>query len=160
MTSNDFLTLVAPGSDGSELDPVALLLKCGYGCVGHYSASVNTGLNDSCILLNTQIVPLGREGGSNRPSVDDFSEFLEDVVTSYYDDRNEVPTRTEFGKVVPLIAIPLSEVAVVYPVARITQLARRIHDQKLQNAEPVPATPTMFDLKQSEILAVLRTRLW
>ena len=157
MTLLDFQTLVGSSPDEQDLVPVALLLKCGYACVGHYNSVLNQGLTEACILLNAQIIQLGQETVRGRANVDDFSEFLEEVVAHYYGEQGaEIPAKTDFGKVVPLASLSLHEIAVVYPVSRIAQLLQRIQEHGDGKAD----IPAMFDLDKSEILAVLRTKLW
>ena len=60
-----------------------------------------------------------------------------------------------YGKSIPLTAIPYDQIAVVYPVAHISALMRRAGQQ-----EQSRAAASFFDLNKSEILNLIRTKLW
>lgn len=134
--------------------PLALLLRSGYACFGHYNVTLNQELDSMLVVLNAQLMELKQEQ-RNRPAVDDFREFLVEVVAAYESDQaTELPTREELGKPIPLIALPMSEIALVYPVAHILELLRRASDTK------DASVPRLLDFSRSEILAVLRMKLW
>src|SRR5258708_3868993 len=153
MDRKDFLKLIGADTK-AEYVPVAFLLKSGYAGIGYYNSAVNEGFGDSCILLNTKLIEMESSTQQNRPAIRDFNEFLEEVVAdeSNGDNGRKKRKKTEVGKAIPLTAIPLSEFAVLYPVSQIGALLRRSREEgKL---------PTFFDLSKSEILGLLRLRLW
>jgi len=155
MTRQDFLKLIGAESAGAEYVPVAFLLKGGYAGLGHYNTPVNDGFADTAVFLNTRLVDLNRRTERGQPSVRDFSEFLEEVVGDGSEAGDgAVPDKPEFGRPIPLAAVPLAELAVVYPVSQIKALVRRSKEHRGS------AVPTFFDLDKSEILKLLRVRLW
>lgn len=162
MQRADLLKLV--GRDGAaEYTPVAFLLKNGYACAGSFNAKLNEDMEDTCVLLNCRMVELSADRPGGR-GISDFNEFLEDVISS---GLAESDTSTDefdvnehrFGRPVPLVAVPLSEVAVLYPVSHIETLIRRSQETQLA---PVSngAASSLLDFQKSEILAVLTTKLW
>ncbi len=154
MNLQDFRKLIGDGEEDSEYIPFALMLRSGYACAGHYNSQLNEEMQDTIVIVNAQLIELKGSSSKNRPSISDFSEFLEEFVLNISDESDEqtLPTREEFGKQIPLTAIPMEEVAAVYPVSRIGTLLKR--------AEKVRAVPAMFDLEKSEILTLLKTKLW
>jgi hypothetical protein len=157
MDRDDFAKLVGVGSDGEEYVPVAFLLDNGYACAGHYHTAVNEGVTTTCVLLNARLIDLkGADGGGNRPSIQDFNEFLEEIVMGLCkpDGKDESTPRADaYGKSIPLMAIPFEQIAVVYPVAHIGALMRRAEKKQSR-------MPSFLDLSKSELLNLLRTRLW
>jgi hypothetical protein len=156
MNREDFLKLVGAEAKAEYL-PVAFLLRNGYACAGYYHSAVNEDLADTCVLLNAHLIELhGDSHGSGRPGIFDFNDFLEEIVMDYCrpDDEDPVPQRGDlYGKSIPMTAIPYDQVAVVYPIAHIGALIHRAGQQQR-------TLPTFLDLGKSEILNLLRTKLW
>ncbi|MCA9076048.1 MAG: hypothetical protein KDA93_13555 [Planctomycetaceae bacterium] len=155
MNSEDLRKIIGVSEKSSEYVPVAVLLKNGYACFGHYNYVLNEDLSSTIVVLNAQLTDTRSAHARNRPAIDDFREFLVEIVAAH-DEGNidELPTREEFGKSIPLIAVPMDEIAIVYPVSQIVELLGRVSDGKQRTI------PQLFDLERSEILAVLRTKLW
>jgi hypothetical protein len=157
MDRDDFVKLAGVASDDAQYVPVAFLLCNGYACAGYYHPPVNKGLTSVCVLVNARLIELrGENRTGNQPSINDFNEFLEEIVASYCEpsgnDRPS-PRSDAYGKSIPLTAVPFEQIAVVYPVAHIGSLMRR--------AEPQKTTGYRFlDLNQSEIIRLLQTKLW
>ena len=175
MIRADILKLIGGGNASNcDYTPVACLLNSGYGCVGYFNTSVNENLTDMIVLLNMRLVDLRTEDGHpRRGRVADFNDFLQDVVVQHIQaevegaSAHDLPVDESLNPAiphttVPLTAIPLSEISLLYPVARITKLLRGA--QQVANADPpVPSTevPTFLDFNhKSIVLKVLRTRLW
>lgn len=157
----DLLKLV--GADGSaEYTPVAFLLRNGYACAGNFNAALNEDMSDTCVLLNCRMVELSHDRPGAR-AISDFNEFLEDVVTSGLADSDSNDDELEihqarFGRPVPIVAVPLTEVAVVYPIAHIETLVKRASEKRESTVEA--SKSSLLDFEKSEILAVLTTKLW
>jgi hypothetical protein len=161
MNRDDFVKLVGTGPDTTQYLPVAFLLRNGYACAGYYTPSVNEGLLSTCVLLNARLIELQGEKLGGRACINDFNDFLEEVVVDFCDTsrRSDMPARSDaYGKSIPLTAIPYDQIAVVYPVAHISALMRRAGQQKQQQEERPPSS--FLDLNKSEILNLLRTKLW
>jgi len=157
MDRNDFARVTGVESENAEYLPVACLLRSGYGCAGHYNLSLNESLTDTVVLVNARLVELRSERGP-RASITDFADFIQEVVRRSYTGDAETgnPAGNEFGAMIPLAAIPLNEIAVVYPVAQIEKMSRRLTQEK-----PEVKTPAFLDLEnRSIILKILRTKLW
>jgi hypothetical protein len=95
-----------------------------------------------------------RDGG--RPSIHDFNDFLEEIVIDFCrpkDAEQIAPHSDLYGKSIPMTAIPYDQVAVVYPMAHIGALIHRSGQER-------NTLPSFFDLGKSEILNLLRTKLW
>jgi hypothetical protein len=157
MNRDDFLKLVGVSSGEDQHVPVAFLLCNGYACAGHYHAAINKGLASTCVLVNARLIELrGENKASGQPSINDFNEFLEEVAVKFSEpSRNGEPSphSDAYGKSIPLTAIPFEQITVVYPIAHIGSLMRRAEQQKIR--------PHRFlDLDQSEIIGLLRTKLW
>lgn len=156
--------LIGAKSGKAEYLPVAFLLKTGYACFGHYNSALNEGLADLCVLLNVRLIDLTQSTSKARPNVRDFSDFLEDVVARAarkegVDDEDEpVPDKSKFGKAIPIAAVVLDEIAIVYPVAQIGALVRRSREKA--PASSPSTTSTLLDFDKSQVLAVLRMKLW
>jgi hypothetical protein len=155
MTGKDFRKIITAEPAQGDYTPVAFLLRSGYAGFGYYNSSVNEGFADLAVFLNVRLIDLDRSAQRRGPNVRDFSEFLEEVVAEELDreEKDEAPAKGHFGKPIPIAAVPLVEVAVLYPVAQIGALLRR---RKQQDR----SVPTFFDLRKSEILSLLRGRLW
>ncbi len=164
MNRDDFLKLVGVGSDNDQYVPVAFLLCNGYACAGHYNSTVNEGLTSTCVLLNARLIELQRSNsGSSQPSIQDFNEFLEEIVVGLCEPngKGESSPRTDaYGKSIPLTAIPFEQIAVVYPVAHIGALLRRAEQQMPRAEQQQSRLPSFLDLSKSELLNLLRTKLW
>lgn len=157
MNREDFLKLVGVSSDEDQHVPVAFLLSNGYACAGYYHPAVNKDLTSTCVLLNARLIELrGENKASGQPSISDFNDFLEEVAIKFSEpSRNSEPSphADAYGKSIPLTAIPFEQIAVVYPIAHIGSLMRRAEQQKIR--------PHRFlDLSQSEVINLLRTKLW
>lgn len=157
MNRDDFVKLAGVAVEEGQSVPVAFLLINGYACAGYYHPAVNEGLASTCVLLNARLIELqGPQSNGNRPSIQDFNEFLQEIVTGLCEsDEHELPSPSgdAYGKSVPLMAIPFEQVTVVYPVAHISALMRR--------AEKKPNQKSSFlDIDRSEVVRLLRTRLW
>jgi len=168
MNREDFLKLVGTASDNAQYLPVAFLLHNGYACAGYYHPAVNEGLHSTCVLLNARLIELQSETKTvGRPSINDFNDFLEEIVADFCKPRDQeeeagAPSDA-YGKSIPLTAIPFDQIVVVYPVAHIGALMQRAEKQQQQErdkqAEP-PRPLGFLDLNKSEILNLLRTKLW
>lgn len=157
MNRDDLLKLVGAESTDNDYLPVAFLLRNGYACAGYYNTSVNDGMRNTCVLLNAKFIELqDADKATHRPTISDFNEFLEEVVVDVcrMSDDGSAPSRDDvYGKTIPLTAIPLDEIAVVYPVAHMSAL--------MQRAKPAEAqVPSFLDLNKSEIVRLLRVKLW
>ena len=166
MNRDDILSLIGSGtSPDDDYMPVACLLNSGYGCVGYFNKSVNDSLSAAIVLLNMRLVDLrAEEGHSRRGRVADFNDFLQDVVAQHvqaeFDSAADDSEKRE--GTIPLTAIPVSEIAMLYPVAQIAQLIKSA--QRVTQANR-PATvnevPTFLDFNnKSIVLKVLRARIW
>ncbi len=159
MNREDFVKLVGTAADESQYLPVAFLLCNGYACAGYYHAAVNEGMASTCVLLNARLIEMQGEGKlSGRPSINDFNDFLEEVVVDFCEPSGENGASHHsdtYGKSIPLTAIPYDQIAVVYPVAHIGALMRRAGEQQEQRR-----SPSFLDLNKSEILNLIRTKLW
>jgi hypothetical protein len=155
MNGKDFRKLINAEAAKAEYTPVAFLLRSGYAGFGYYNSSVNEGFADMAVFLNVRLIALDRSAQRSGASIRDFSEFLEEVVAEELDreEKDEAPAKPHFGKPIPITAVPLDELAVLYPVAQIGALLRRRSQQDR-------SVPTFFDLRKSEILSLLRGRIW
>lgn len=157
MDRNDFMKLIGAESAKASYLPVALLLRSGYACAGYYHTEVNDDLASTCVLLNAQLIDLHQTSGSTAiPTIQDFNDFLEEIVVDFCGsvDGQAARRRSEvYGKSIPLTAIPFDEIAVIYPVAHIGVLMQRAEQQER-------GLPTFLDFQKSELVNLLRTRLW
>lgn len=171
MNRDDFVKLVGVTSEKAEYLPVAFLLSNGYACAGYYHAAVNADLVDTCVLVNARMIGLlGENRAAGQPSINDFNDFLEEVVVDFCQTDgkgNPAPRPGIPQKSIPLTAIPFTQITVVYPVAHIGALMRRAGMQQQdesQQASPSGSQksrlPTFFDLDKSEIINLLRIKLW
>ena len=164
MNRDDFVKLVGAASGKAEYLPVAFLLRNGYACAGYYHSSVNEDLTSTCVLLNARLIELqGCNKVSGQPSINDFNEFMEEVVADFCDPKEEgspSPRSDAYGKSILLTAIPLEQIAVVYPIAHISELQQRA-EQAQKACENTPRRlPTFLDFDKSEFINLLRTKLW
>lgn len=157
MNRNDFKKLIGAESEDAEYLPVACLLESGYGCAGYYNAALNADLSETCVLVNARLVEFRRpETAGQRATIEDFNEFLEEIVMNYYNEAESerAPESDLYGKSIPLTAIPYGQIALVYPVAHIGALMRRA--EKEENR-----VPTFLDFdRKSVVIKLLRTKLW
>ena len=167
MILEDVLNLIG-ASDSHEggYTPIACLLNSGYGCLGYFNSSVNENLSDTIVLLNMKLVDLRvEEGHSRRGRIADFNDFLQDVVLRHVEselgDDGSSDTDNEDGTI-PLTAIPVSEISLLYPVAHIARLLKVA--QKVKQGDQVATgseVPTFLDFNnKSIVLKVLRTKIW
>ena len=166
MIREDILSLIG-GSElpDSEYMPIACLLNSGYGCVGYFNKSVNDKLTATIVLLNMRLVDLRTDDGhSRRGRVADFNDFLQDVVAQHVQAESEAePDDAENSEgTIPLTAIPVSEIAMLYPVAHIAKLLKTA--QRVVQGDGTFAmgeVPTFLDFNnKSIVLKVLRARIW
>lgn len=155
MNSADLRRMIGATREHVEYAPLAILLTSGYACFGHVNAKLNEEMEETIVLLNAQLMEVKHSAQRTRPVVEDFREFLLEVVaTCDPEQETEIPMQEELGKPIPLIAVPLDQIAIVYPVAQIVQLI-----SQLDNGAERPA-PGLFDLNRSEILSLLRMKVW
>lgn len=163
MNRQDFLKLIGAKAGSADYLPVACLLSSGYACAGYFNSSLNDEFAETCVLVNARLVEMaGHSAGSG--AIHDFNEFLEEIVKVVLQSDENDPQLLfgddpRYGKSIPLTAISYSQVAVVYPVAHISTLMRRVEeDPTVQTAEPLP---TFLDFNnKSVVLKILRTKLW
>lgn len=157
MNRADFVKLIGAESANAEFLPVAFLLRSGYGCAGHYNESLNKDLTGACVLLNARLIEIrGAQSTGNRPSIQDFNEFLEEIVLDFYELEDGEGSKTKsdlYGKPIPLTAIPFEEIAVIYPVPQMGALMQQVKKEKKR-------VPRFLDFDQSEFLRLLRIKLW
>jgi hypothetical protein len=156
MNRNDFIRLIGAERGEAEYLPVAVLLRSGYACAGYYNASLNEDMVSTCVLLNARLMELKADSESRRPTLCDFNEFLEEIVGSL-DSSEESPTTLRsdaYGPSIPLTVVPYEEIAVLYPVAQISTLVQRAREVRQGG------TPSFLDLNKSELVRLLRTRIW
>ncbi len=155
MNKNDLKKIIGAAKDQVDYAPVAMLLRNGYACFGHFNSHVNEDMDETLVVLNASVMELKQTTDRNRPAVEDFREFLLEIVAAYESNESaDIPTREDLGKTIPLVAIPLDEIAIVYPVSHIVELLTRADDHKDR------AKPALFDFNRSEILTVLNMKLW
>ena len=164
MILEDVLRLIG-GSDSPDSDymPIACLLNSGYGCVGYFNSSVNERLSDTIVLLNMRLVDLRvEEGHSRRGRIADFNDFLQDVVAQHVKADEDGDESEAIEGTIPLTAIPVGEIAMLYPVAHIAELlksAKRVTPNCSSDASS--EVPTFLDFNnKSIVLKVLRAKIW
>jgi hypothetical protein len=161
MNKHDFSKIIGVENENAEYLPVACMLRSGYGCAGYYNAELNRDLQNTCVLVNARLVAFDNtEGNGRQATIQDFNEFLEEIVTEIYKAEETLPgeeqTSDVYGKTIPLTAVSLDEVALVYPVAHIGTLMHRVEEDM-----PTAGVPTFFDFNNKSIVVkLLRTRLW
>lgn len=157
MDGHDFVKLIGAESEDVDYLPVACLLTVGHAVAGYYNSAVNEDLRDSVLLLNARLTSFHEQTQPDRPWIADFADFIEEVVQSSAEQDGRVEftdDRGVCGKSVPLVAIPLSQVAVVYPVAHIRALMTQAQEEESQ-------VPSFFDFdNKSVVLRLLRSKLW
>ena len=157
MDRRDFVKLI--GAEGEEVDylPVACLLTVGHAVAGYYNTFVNEDLRESVLLLNARLTSFHEQAQPGRPWIADFADFIEDVVQSSTGQDGRVEFANDqnvCGKSIPLVAVPLEQVAVVYPVAHIGALMAQAREEQSR-------VPSFFDFdNKSVVLRMLRSKLW
>ncbi|MBL8813370.1 MAG: hypothetical protein JNM43_24605 [Planctomycetaceae bacterium] len=162
MNRKDLLNLVGHTTNQSaDYVPVACLLKSGYACVGYFNSIVNSELDETLVLLNMRLVDLRpEEAGARRARVSDFSDFLEETVVRHIEHK-EPAEDSGSGSTIPLTAIPLQEIAILYPVAHIATLLRHAHREAGNSTQSNSGVSGFLDFNnRSIVLKVLRTKLW
>lgn len=165
MNRSDILALVG-GRNSMDADyiPVACLLSSGYACVGYFNSSINQSLSETLVLLNMRLVDLRvEESHARRSRIADFNDFLQDVVNRLVSsDTNPDSDDDPHEGTIPLTAIPVQEIALLYPVAHIATLLQSV--KKVDRPEAKSGKediPTFLDLNnKSIVLKILRTKLW
>jgi hypothetical protein len=159
MEREEFVRLIGAGQNQADYLPVALLLRDGYAAVGHYNSLLNEKSERAFVLLNVRFVTLRESNSGVATQIADFNDFVETIVTDFT--RNAEPGADAAaggelpGKAMPLAAVMLEQVMVVYPVAHIGELMKRASQSRGSRV------PTFLDFNnKSEILKLLRTRLW
>ena len=139
MHRKDFLRLAGADQQAAQYLPIALLLRSGYGCAGYYNTEINHGLDDIVVLLNARLIALNNRADGG-PVLNDFNDFLEEVVMQYFKvgDAGDAEVSDRFGKSIPMAAIPLNEISVLYPVAQIGRVMHYVksHAQGVKGADP------------------------
>jgi hypothetical protein len=165
MKHDEFSRLVGADVAEAEYLPVACLLSNGYGCAGHFVPSLNKGFTDACVLVNARLIDLRGGGGAGpRRTIDDFNEFLEEIVLKAYRKEESTNSGERFGRSIPLMALSYDQIALVYPVAHISTLMHRAAEAepaKKTGAAKEVAVPSFLDFeRRSIVLKLLRTKLW
>lgn len=160
MNKDEFVKLIGANEHRHEYVPVACLLTTGAGCAGFYSAEINHDLKDTFILVNTRLTKLDHSDSHARNSVQDFSDFIQEIVASHYGHAEESihEERDSLEESIPLAAIPFSQISVLYPVAHISELMRLGDSTKGEQEES--QLPGFLDENKSIVLKLLRTKLW
>ena len=168
MDRDDFLKIIGH-SQQTDYVPVAFLLKSGYGVAGFYSGKFNEGLDQTIALVNARVIELrDRSDLPGVASITSFNEFIEEIVTKFYRQADQGPGDDTalscddqlYGKSIPLATISNDEIAVMYPVARITDMMRQVRQDGVDR-DGEAAVPTFLDFQnQSVVLKILKTQLW
>lgn len=161
MNAADFRKLIGANNGNSDYIPVVCLLTTGYGCAGYFSSVLNDDLQDTCVLLNARLVELNH-GEAPRNRINDFNDFIEDIVAQHYGKQTDKLPPTElYGSSIPLTAVPFGEIALLYPVAHIASLMKRTIEELHPQTNSTPSVPTFLDFdNKSIVVKVLRTKLW
>ncbi len=159
MNKQDFLMLSGALSRPANYLPVAFMLRTGYACAGHYNADMNRDLTDTCVLFNARLIEFQNPTAARtRDQIQDFNDFLEQIVTRYYQQDESVPPEADeqaLGKTIPLAGIAFDEIVLVYPVAHISSLMHQAQEELSMRV------PTFLDFRNKSIIVkVLSTKLW
>jgi hypothetical protein len=154
MDRDDFIKLIGADSGNAEYLPVAFLLKSAYAGLGYFNSSVNQKFEDVCVLLNARLLNLGQASAPGRAAIRTFAELIEEISLGEEHGSREKRREPEFGEAIPLVAVALSEFAVIYPVSQIQALLAQSKNEQGSRV------PTFFNLDKSEILRLLRVKLW
>lgn len=168
MQRAEFLKLIGGKGDSPDYTPVALLLRNGYACAGFVNQTINEQFTDTCILVNARMVDLREpHRRTERGAVHDFGDFLEEFVVEMMDkkpgkddpdDDDGDSFRDRFGKSIPLTAIAFEEIAIVYPVTRITNLLRQASAESKAGKNEIPSFLDFHN--KSVVVKILKTKLW
>ena len=156
MKQSDFLKLIGAEQSKADFLPIACLLQSGYGCVGYYHQAINEALDDTCVLVNARVIDLsGSKDQGTKFTINDFNDFLEEIVANFQTKQKDplLPKSDEFGKSIPLSAVPFEQIVIVYPISHIRTLMERLQAEQ-------KAIPSFLDFDKSEIIQLLRTKLW
>jgi hypothetical protein len=159
MNKQDFLKLTGVLSRRADYLPVAFMLRTGYACAGYYNTDLNRELADTCVLFNARLIEFQNPTAASRSdTVQDFNDFLEEIVRRYYQQDENLPAETEaqaLGKTIPLAGIPFDEIVLVYPVVHISALMHRAQEELSLRV------PSFLDFRnRSIVVKVLNTKLW
>jgi len=96
--------------------------------------------------------------------VSDFNDFLQEIVTRHirHNDDEFGSSESRNDGTIPLAAVPVSEIAILYPVARIATLLKTASGlTEAAEESGKSAVPVFLDFNnRSIVLKVLRTKLW
>src|SRR5512134_3323234 len=95
MNRDDFIRLIGGQGEKAQYVLVACLLRSGYGCAGYYNAGLNADLKDTIVLLNARMAELTGDPHRRTRAVDDFNEFIEEVVVKLFEDESAVEERAK-----------------------------------------------------------------
>jgi hypothetical protein len=159
MKHDEFVRLIGGESANAEYLPVACLLRNGYGCAGYFVPSLNREFTETCVLVNARLVDLKGTGSGPRGTIDDFNEFLEEIVRTAYRKQENFEMGERFGRSIPLMAVGYDEISLLYPVSHISTLMHRVKEatSKKKNDDSVP---DFLDFERSTVVKLLRTKLW
>jgi hypothetical protein len=158
MNRADFLKLIGSQQGTSDYIPVAMLLKNGYGVAGYFNTPVNEDFSSTCVLVNARLIDLSHSV-SERRAIHNFGDFLQEISTRLLQqddvaEEAELDANGLLGKSVPLSAVSFEEIAVVYPVSRISALMRKVEEDQHR-------IPTFLDFdNRSVIVKLLKTKIW
>jgi len=158
MNRADFLKLIGSQPGCTDYIPVAVLLKNGYGVAGYFNTPVNEDFAGTCVLVNARLIDLS-QSVSERRAIHNFGDFLQEISTRLVQqddvaEEAELDSTELLGKSVPLSAISFEEIAVVYPVSRISALMRKVEEDQ-------DRIPTFLDFEnRSVIVKLLKTKIW
>lgn len=146
MNKKEFLRLAGADQQAAEYMPIALLLRSGYGCAGYFNSAMNVGLDESIVLMNARLIDLS-ETTDGTPRITDFNDFLEEIVSQYFKAGESASERLSdtYGRSIPLAAIPLGEISVLYPIA---QIGRAMHFIKSTKEQPASKA---YDVSEVEV---------
>lgn len=154
MNKSDFEKLIGAHSADAEYLPVACLLRSGYGCAGYYNEKLNRDLDNAFVLVNSRLVGFHDHRPGKQGTIEDFTGFLEDVVRRSFEQADSDASADNYGRSVPLAAIPFPEVAIVYPVAHIGKMMRALETETRR-------IPAFLDFEnRSVIVKLLNAKLW
>lgn len=164
MIGSEFVKLIGTYDNDAEYVPFAALMRSGHACCGYYNARLNAGFEKTCVVLNAHLIELSSgDDNTRRASIENFGEFLEEIVHNYARSKTKENPRLlnkRYGRSIPLTAVSYEEFIVVYPVAHIESLMTRTQADGDEQGDGESKLPTFLDFEKSEILRLLRTKLW